>query len=102
VLFLYEFVLGQPLDRIEGLVRARKPKRVPVVLSPDDVHKILSFMGGVPRLVCMLMYGSGPRVSEALSIRIKDIDFGRRELIIRDGKGRKIASRCCPTCFSRH
>jgi len=89
ILFLYEQVLEQPLNRIEGLVRARKPKRLPVVLSRDEAREILDALDGVPKLVCMLLYGSGPRISEALSIRVKDLDFDRRELLIRDGKGRK-------------
>jgi len=87
ILFLYQHVLEQPLDRIEGVVRARKPKRLPVVLSRDEALGILGALEGVPRLVCMLLYGSGPRISEALSVRVKDVDFARRELTIRDGKG---------------
>ncbi|MGH2704561.1 MAG: integron integrase [Actinomycetota bacterium] len=89
LLFFYEQVLGQPLDRIDGVVRARKPKRLPVVLSRKEVQTILSFVEGVPRLVCMLLYGAGPRITEALSGRVKDLDFERRELIVRDGKGQK-------------
>lgn len=89
LLVFYEKVLGQPLDRVEGVVRARKPKRLPVVLSPEEAQIILSLMEGVPRLVCMLLYGTGMRLGEALRIRVKDIDFDRRELIVRDGKGQK-------------
>lgn len=89
LLFFYEHVLGQPLDRIDGVVRARKPKRLPVVLSRDEVQTVLSFLEGVPRLVGMLLYGAGPRITEGLSVRVKDLDFDRRELIVRDGKGRR-------------
>lgn len=89
LLFFHEYVLGQPLDRIEGVVRARKAKRLPVVLSKNEVQMILSRLQGVPRLVCMVLYGSGPRITEALTIRAKDIDFDRGELMIRDGKGQK-------------
>ncbi|HVL32750.1 MAG TPA: integron integrase, partial [Actinomycetota bacterium] len=89
ILFLYEHVLVQPLDRVEGVVRARKPKRLPVVLTRAEVGGVLANLEGVPRLVCMLLYGSGPRVGEVLSVRVKDLDFQRGELTIRDGKGRK-------------
>lgn len=87
VLFLYAHVLEVPLDRIEGIVRARKPPRLPVVMTREEVQRVLSLMEGVPRLVAKLLYGSGTRISEALSVRVKDLDFGRGELTVRDGKG---------------
>ena len=89
VLFLYEHVLEQPLNRIEGVVRARRPKRLPVVLTRDEVEAVLAEVDGVPRLVCTLLYGSGLRLLEGLQLRVKDLDFGRGEIIIRDGKGQK-------------
>jgi len=89
VLFLYQHVLEQPLDRIEGVVRARKPKRLPVVLSRDEVGAILAELDGVPRLVCALLYGAGLRLLEALELRVKDLDFGRGEITVRQGKGQK-------------
>lgn len=88
ILFLYERVFDQPLDRIEGVVRARRPKRIPVVLTPDEIRATFNQIEGTPLLVCRLLYGTGARVSEGLSIRVKDLDFGRRELTVRDGKGR--------------
>lgn len=87
VLFLYRHVLDQPLGRVEGIVRAKRPKRVPVVLTRDEVGELLSELSGTSRLVCMLMYGSGLRVSEAVSLRVKDLDFGRGEIRVRDAKG---------------
>lgn len=87
VLFLYKRVLERPLGRIEVIVRARKPKRVPVVLTREEVGELLSALDGVPQLVCMLLYGSGMRLSEGLSLRVKDLDFGRREIAVRDPKG---------------
>lgn len=66
VLFLYEHVLEQPLDRIEGVVRARKPQRMPVVLTGDEVLALLEQLDGVLRLVCALLYGSGLRLLEGL------------------------------------
>ena len=89
VLFLYEHVLEQPLDRIEGVVRARKPKRLPVVLSRDEVEAILVQLDGAPRLVCTLLYGSGLRLLEGLGLRVKDLDFDRGEITIRQAKGQK-------------
>jgi integron integrase len=89
VLFLYEHVLERPLDRVEGVVRARKPKRLPVVLTRDEVDAILAQLDGAPRLVCMLLYGSGMRLLEGLGLRVKDLDFGRGEITVRQGKGQK-------------
>jgi len=89
VLFLYERVLEQPLDRIEGVVRARKPKRLPAVLTREEVAAVLVHLEGVPRLVCTLLYGSGLRLLEGLQLRVKDLDFGRGEITVRDGKGQK-------------
>lgn len=89
LLFLYERVLEQPLDRLEGVVRARKPKRLPVVLSRDEVDQLLSELKQTPQLVCRLLYGSGLRLGEGLAVRVKDLDFARSEFTVRDGKGRK-------------
>ena len=89
LLFLYEHVLEQPLERIEGVVRARKPKRLPAVLTRDEVEAVLAQLGGLPRLVCTLLYGSGLRLLEGLQLRVKDLDFGRGEITVRDGKGQK-------------
>lgn len=89
LLFLYGHVLEQPLNRIEGVIRARKPKRLPVVLTSDEVEAVLAHLDGVPSLVCTLLYGSGLRLLEGLQLRVKDLDFGRGEITVRDGKGQK-------------
>ena len=89
VLFLYKYVLGQPLDHIEDIIRAPRPKRLPTVLSEEEVEEIFSLMSGLPKLVAMMLYGTGARLSEVLSIRVKDLDFDRGEVMIRDGKGQK-------------
>ena len=89
VLFLYEHVLEKPLNRIEGVVRARKPKRLPVVMTCDEVEAVLAPLDGARRLVCALQYGSGLPVLEALQLRVKHLDFGGGEIILRDAKGRK-------------
>lgn len=87
LLFLYRYVLERPLNHIDGIVRARKPKRLPEVLSHEEAMQVLGMMEGVPRLVGLLLYGAGLRLSEALELRVKDVDFVRREITVRAGKG---------------
>lgn len=89
ILFLYQHVLKQPLDRIEGVVRARRPVRLPDVLTREEVAAVLSAMDGRPRLVATLLYGTGLRLGEGLSLRVKDIEFQRGEVVVRDGKGQR-------------
>ncbi len=89
LIFLYEHVLQIPVGELNNLKRAKKPKRLPVVLSKEQVLAIINEMQGVKQLVLELMYGAGLRISEALSLRIQDIDFAYRQIIIWDGKGRK-------------
>ncbi len=101
VLFLYEHVLAQPLDRIEGVVRARKPKRLPVVLTRDEVEAILAELDGSPRLVCALLYGSGLRLLEGLCLRVKDLDISRGEITVRQGKGQKDRVTMLPGALSQ-
>lgn len=89
LIFLYESVLEQPLGHIAGLSRVQRRHRVPVVLTVDEVQTILSEMRGTTRLMAELMYGTGLRVSECVTLRIKDIDFGARNISVRSGKGAK-------------
>src|SRR3990170_581924 len=89
ILFLYNHVLGQPVGMVRGVERAKRPQRLPVVLSPPEVRSVLSRLSGVPRLCGVLMYGSGLRVSECVSLRVKDLDFDRFEITVRAGKGSK-------------
>ncbi len=89
ILFLYATVIGRPLGRLEGVVRARRPRRLPVVLTPEEVGRVLATLSGEPWLVAMLLYGAGLRLMEALRLRVKDVDFERRELTIREAKGNK-------------
>ncbi len=74
---------------IEHVPRARTPRRVPVVMSPEEVRKVLGCLTGVPRLVAVLLYGAGLRLQECLELRTKDIDFDRGEMTVRRGKGQK-------------
>lgn len=87
LVFLYDAVLGRPLGLFEGVVRAKGTKRLPVVLTRDEVHAVLGAMTGTPALVAALLYGSGLRLLEALQLRVKDLDFARREIVVRGGKG---------------
>ena len=89
VLFLYRTVLGRELKGLQGTPRAKLPERVPVVLSPNEVAKILRSMRGVTALAGALLYACGLRLTEALQLRIKDIDFDRKEIVVRRGKGKK-------------
>jgi integron integrase len=88
LLFLYREVLHHTLQGIQA-VRADRPVRVPVVLSPEEATRVLEAMSGAPLLVVQLLYGSGLRLMEALRLRVKDVDFGMAQLTIRDGKGAK-------------
>jgi integron integrase len=89
LLFLYQVVLGRKLAWMDQVVRAKRPERLPVVLSRDEARALLGALDGVPWLVAGLLYGSGLRVLEALTLRVKDLDLEKRELLVRDGKGRK-------------
>ena len=75
LVFLYKKVLNQPLDKEINAIRASKKKNIPVVMTPEETVKIITLMEGTPQLVAKLMYGSGLRISEAIRLRIKDIDF---------------------------
>ena len=89
LVFLYGRVLGLDLESLEDIEWAKTPKRLPVVLTRGEVRSLLDAMSGVPQLVCRILYGGGLRLVECLSLRVKDIDFERNELTIRDGKGAK-------------
>lgn len=87
--FLYRQVLGAPLGPLDGIPRARRPVRVPTVLTREEVWAVLGGMSGPSRLVALLLYGSGLRLLEALRLRVKDVDFARGEVVVRGGKGAK-------------
>ncbi|WP_329742122.1 integron integrase [Dyella sp. A6] len=89
LLFLYREVLGAELPWLEGMTRAKRPARVPTVLSRDEVTRLLARMDGRPWLLASLLYGAGLRLMEALRLRVKDVDFARHEITVRDGKGGK-------------
>ena len=89
LIFLYEVVLEQPLGDLAGLDRPRRPARLPIVLTPTEVKAVLEHLAGVYLLIARLLYGSGLRLVECCSLRIKDLDFERREITVRQGKGGK-------------
>lgn len=89
LLFLYKQVLGTDLPWLEGVDRARKPMRLPVVLTRAEVQAVLAQLQGVCWLAASLMYGAGLRVLECMSLRVKDVDFAYRQITVRDGKGQK-------------
>jgi integron integrase len=89
LLFLYRHVLGKALLRIDDVVRATRPAKLPTVLDRGEVGALLSRLDGDHRLVATLLYGSGLRLLEALRLRVKDVDFALNQLTIRDGKGAK-------------
>jgi integron integrase len=89
LLFLYNEVLQQPLDAQLNPTRARQPLHLPTVLTRDEVRLVLGALAGVHQLMGQLLYGSGLRLMECVRLRVKDVDFGQRQLLVRDGKGAK-------------
>ena len=89
LLFLYREVLGIDLPWMDGLVRAKPSQRIPMVLSVNEVHRLMASLDGVYSLMARLIYGSGMRLMECVRLRVKDVDFDRLEVTVREGKGRK-------------
>ena len=89
LVFMYRHVLDRPLQEINGVVRAKKPQRLPVVLTRDEVSRILSRLKGQYWLIACLQYGSGLRLIESVRLRVMDLDFEHRAVYVRNGKGGK-------------
>lgn len=89
LLFLYKQVLGVDLPWLDGITRAKKPARLPVVLSQSEVRAVLGNTKGVNGLIISMLYGTGMRLMEGLRLRVKDIDFDSAIILVRDGKGGK-------------
>ncbi len=96
LLFLYKAVLDRPLESVDDLVRAKRPERLPVVFTRDEVRAVLARLRGDKWLMASLLYGAGLRLMECLRLRVKDVDFGQNHLLIRDGKGQKDRSTVLP------
>jgi integron integrase len=106
LVFLYRDVLDLDLGDLGSIIRAKRPKRLPVVLTRDEVALLLNTMSGTPRLIALLLYGSGLRLLECLRLRIKDIDFAGNQILVREGKGNRDRVALLPTIIrgelSRH
>jgi len=102
LLFLYRHVIGREVGDLGDVIRARKPKRLPVVMTREEVKAVLANMEGDKWLMASLMYGAGLRLMECLRLRVQDIDFPRNEIHVRDGKARKTGSPCSPSHSKLH
>ena len=89
LLFLYREVLAKELGWLDDIVAAKRPQRLPTVLTREEVRALLSALDGMPWLIANLLYGAGLRLTEGLRIRIKDIDFTANHIVVREGKGDK-------------
>ena len=89
LLFLYRHVLGIDVGDLEDLIRAKKPVRLPVVMTRDEVKAVLSVMKDDQKLMAMVLYGTGLRLNECISLRVQDLDFSRNSIVVHDGKGSK-------------
>jgi integron integrase len=89
ILFLYKHVLNIDIGDLGEVVRAKKPTKLPVVLSVDETERIIENMDGLSKLITLLMYGSGMRILEVVRVRVKDVDFEGNYILVRDGKGAK-------------
>lgn len=89
LVFLYRGVLKRPFGEMEAFVKAKRPQRLPEVMTRDEIQELFSRMSGVTLLMAGILYGGGMRIMECVRLRIKDIDFERRQIMVRDGKGQK-------------
>jgi site-specific recombinase XerD len=89
ILFLYKNVLQIPVGELENLTRAKRPEKLPVVFTQDETRQILLQLNGVNWLMGQMIYGTGLRVMECVRLRVKDVDFSYKQIVVRDGKGNK-------------
>lgn len=89
LLFLYKEVLGLDIPYLSDVIRAKRPQRIPVVFTPDEAHRVIAAVDPDHVLLVKLLYGAGLRLMECLRLRVKDLEFHRRQVIVRDGKGGK-------------
>lgn len=99
LLFLYKEVLGQPLDYVDGIVHAKRPQRLPVVLSRREVQRLFAELTPPWLLMAHLLYGAGLRLMECVTLRVKDLDFSRHQLTVRSGKGAKDRTTLLPSAL---
>jgi integron integrase len=101
LLFLYRDVLGQDVPWLDDIVRAKRPQRLPVVLTRDEVRALIRTLHGVPRLMACLLYGAGLRVLECCRLRVQDVDFGGNALVVRGAKGDKDRMTVLPSAIKQ-
>ncbi|MBI4381199.1 MAG: tyrosine-type recombinase/integrase [candidate division NC10 bacterium] len=89
LLFLYREVLGKDIGYVNGVVRAKRPHRLPVVLTRQEVKALLGCLGGAEWMIATLLYGAGLRLMECMRLRVKDLDFTSNQIVVREGKGNK-------------
>lgn len=89
ILYLYKNIVVKEIGWLDDVVRARRSRRIPVVFTKGEVKEIFNHLNGVPNLICSILYGSGLRLGEALSLRVKDINFDYKQIIVREAKGGK-------------
>lgn len=102
IVFLYRHVLQEEVGSFAGFHPARQPRRLPTVLSREEVARMLAHMSGMHWMIAALLYGSGLRLAECLSLRVKDVDFGRHIITVRDGKGAKDRAVMLPSSAEGH
>jgi site-specific recombinase XerD len=102
ILFLYRDVLEQDLPWLDDVVRSKRPARLPVVLTREEVGAVLQRMNGVPRLMAILLYGAGLRLLECAHLRVKDVDLARNQITVRAGKGDRDRVTMLPATVSTH
>jgi len=100
LVFFYGEALQKPIGEIEEFARAKRPRRLPEVMTRDEVQRLLSKMSGTTGLMAGLMYGSGMRLMECVRLRVKDIDFAQHQIMVRDGKGQKDRVTMLPERFA--
>jgi integron integrase len=99
LLFLFRVALDLDLPWLVDVVRAKQPQRLPVVLTRDELRRVLGRITGTPGLMARLLYGSGMRLMECCRLRVKDVDFGRPEIVVREGKGNQDRRTMLPTAL---
>jgi len=102
LLFMYRAVLDIDVPWMDDLVRARRPERLPVVLTRDEVRAVLQRLTGPTRLMAYLLYGAGLRLLECCRLRVQDVDFGARQIVVRAGKGDKDRVTVLPAAVTDH
>lgn len=95
-LFLYRAVLKRDVGVLDGIIRVHTPARLPVALPREEVRVVLAQLTGTAHLIAALLYGSGLRLNECLALGVKDIDFDRCHIVVRQSRAAKIDRRCCP------